>query len=350
MAEDKTISQLSVAGEIDGTEMIPFAKDGGNGAVSASQLMKSYGMPVVEQTETAVTIQPDVLNKWGEVASLTIDFAAGSEGYAHEYCIEFVSGSTATTLSLPAAVKFPDEPTIEANMRYQISVVNGIALIAGVPFDLGERELANPAAPIGISVLLKNGNKIDYAKMYEDSSFPKAEVEGIVFEKEGMSVIMALEPTQCYFCGGNQVCSTVEVCQSTSIGSGRLNGLEQTGKLRAALTANSAWAVNVAYAHVFGSNTHGYLPALGELYRIFQYKTEISSLLEICGCEGLTKASYWSSTLDGRVDSEGNETEVVTDYIRTVFGVYASGDMDGFNCQGYYWALPIAAYEEGGAL
>lgn len=99
------------------------------------------GMPIVVQTEAAVTIQPDVLNKWGEVASLTINFAAGSEGYAHEYCMEFVSGSTATTLSLPEAVKFPDEPTIEANMRYQISIVNNIALIAGVPVELGDAEL-----------------------------------------------------------------------------------------------------------------------------------------------------------------------------------------------------------------
>ena len=103
--------------------------------------------------------------------------------------------------------------------------------------------------------------------MYEDSSFPKAEVEGIVFEKEGMSVIMALEPTQCYFCGGNQVCSTVEVCQSTSIGSGRLNGLEQTGKLRAALTANSAWAVNVAYAHAPIRSKHAFATPLIVAFR-----------------------------------------------------------------------------------
>lgn len=90
------------------------------------------GMPVVAQTASEATIQPDVLNKWGEMASLAVDFAEGAAGYAHEYCMEFTSGATATTLSLPSDVKFPDEPTIEANMRYQISVVNNIALIAGV--------------------------------------------------------------------------------------------------------------------------------------------------------------------------------------------------------------------------
>lgn len=204
--------------------------------------------------------------------------------------------------------------------------------------------------PTGIAVLLKNGRKIDYAQMLPTSAFPKSECEGIVFEKEGMSVIMAMEPVQCYFCNGTQVCSTVEVCPSTAIGSNRVNGLEQTEKLRVVLTADSSWAVNAAYAHVFGKSTHGYLPALGELCRIFRHKETVDTLLARCGCEGLDKANYWSSTLGGRVDSEGNYSEDVTDYIRTVFGVYASGDMDGFNCQGLYWALPMAEYTEGGEL
>lgn len=135
MATDKKISQLSVTNALDGTELIPFAKNGNNGAVKAGTIIGAaggYGMTVVQQTQSAVTIQPDVFNKWGEVALLTVDFAQGADGYAHEYCMEFISGATATTLSLPESVKFPSEPTIEANMRYQISVVNNIGLIAGV--------------------------------------------------------------------------------------------------------------------------------------------------------------------------------------------------------------------------
>lgn len=89
-------------------------------------------MTIMERTETTATILPEVLNRWGEVVSLTIDFAPARDGTAAEYCIEFTSGATPTTLSLPASVKFPDEPTIEANMRYQISVVNDLGLIAGV--------------------------------------------------------------------------------------------------------------------------------------------------------------------------------------------------------------------------
>ena len=43
---------------------------------------------------------------------------------------EFVSGATKTTLSLPSTVKGDLE--VEANMRYQVSIVNNIGLIVGV--------------------------------------------------------------------------------------------------------------------------------------------------------------------------------------------------------------------------
>jgi len=89
-------------------------------------------MPMVKQTESLATIQPNVLNVWGVMDSLTINFAQGSEDYVCEYCIEFSSGNIATVLTLPASVQFPDDPIIEPNMRYQISVVNNFGLIAGV--------------------------------------------------------------------------------------------------------------------------------------------------------------------------------------------------------------------------
>lgn len=132
MATDYKISELSVAESLDGSEQIPFEKDGVNGAVSASELINGYGMPMVLQSEAAVTIEPDVLNVWGVMAALAVDFAPCREGYAGEYCLEFTSGEPATVLSLPASVQFPDESIIEPNMRYQISVVDNFGLIAGV--------------------------------------------------------------------------------------------------------------------------------------------------------------------------------------------------------------------------
>lgn len=92
------------------------------------------GMRVMEHDETAAVIEPGVLHVWGEVTELSIDFAPQKPGHAGEYCVEFVSGATATVLSLPEAVQWPEDPVVEANKRYQLSVVDNVGLIAGVEY------------------------------------------------------------------------------------------------------------------------------------------------------------------------------------------------------------------------
>lgn len=91
-----------------------------------------FGVPIVEQSGTEVTIEPNVLNRWGEVASLTLNFKEVKPNNVAEYMIEFVSGETPTTLSLPSDVKFPYDVEIEPNMRYQLSVMDNMGLIVGV--------------------------------------------------------------------------------------------------------------------------------------------------------------------------------------------------------------------------
>lgn len=77
-------------------------------------------------------LQPNILYKFGECASLTITLAAESAGLENEYKFEFVSGSTPTTLSLPDSVKWPggSAPTMEASKTYQVSIVNNLAVFA----------------------------------------------------------------------------------------------------------------------------------------------------------------------------------------------------------------------------
>ena len=45
---------------------------------------------------------------------------------------EFVSGTTATTLTLPDTIKWLEIPSIETNKRYQCSIVNNIGILVGV--------------------------------------------------------------------------------------------------------------------------------------------------------------------------------------------------------------------------
>ena len=78
-------------------------------------------------------LDPNKFHKWGEVGSLEI-FAieAPTDDVYTEYMFEFVSGATATTLSLPAIIKFENEVVIEPNKTYQVSIVNNIGVIIGV--------------------------------------------------------------------------------------------------------------------------------------------------------------------------------------------------------------------------
>lgn len=59
--------------------------------------------------------------------SVYIGLAGGNEGI-----FQFTCGSTPVTLVMPSKVKWINEPTIEANKTYQVSVLNYIAVIGGV--------------------------------------------------------------------------------------------------------------------------------------------------------------------------------------------------------------------------
>lgn len=84
-------------------------------------------------SSTTLSIAPNVLHKWGTVSKLTITLTAPTNTSVYnEYMIQFSSGSTPTTLSVPSTVKWVSEPKIEANKTYQISIVDNIGLIVGV--------------------------------------------------------------------------------------------------------------------------------------------------------------------------------------------------------------------------
>lgn len=85
--------------------------------------------PIIEQNETTVEIAPNVLNLWGEVTSLDITLADADATKVNEYMFQFTSGETATTLVLPAEIKWLSAPSIQANKVYQVSIINNLAVI-----------------------------------------------------------------------------------------------------------------------------------------------------------------------------------------------------------------------------
>lgn len=108
----------------DGTN----GKDGINGTNG-----KNYSVEIVESTLTTQEIEPNKFYKFGEVSSLNITLAAITDtSVLNEFMFEFISGATATTLTLPNTVKWLETPTIEANKIYQCSIVDNIGVLLGV--------------------------------------------------------------------------------------------------------------------------------------------------------------------------------------------------------------------------
>lgn len=108
----------------DGTN----GKDGINGTNG-----KNYSIEIAESTLTTQKIESNKFYKFGEVSSLNITLAAITDtSVLNEFMFEFISGATATTLTLPNTVKWLETPTIEANKIYQCSIVDNIGVLLGV--------------------------------------------------------------------------------------------------------------------------------------------------------------------------------------------------------------------------
>ena len=86
-------------------------------------------IPIIEQTLSNVEIQPNVLNKWGEILYLNITLAQPTDTtIVNEYMIQFKSGNIETSISLPENITWIQPPYISRNATYQISIVDNCAV------------------------------------------------------------------------------------------------------------------------------------------------------------------------------------------------------------------------------
>ena len=102
--------------------------DPGEDAESGSSATPRQEM---SSSDTAVTLEPNKLYVFPEMASLTVTLAEpNNSNVANEYHFFFDSGATATTLTLNDVLS--DAYSIEANMKYEVSILEGVAYIKGV--------------------------------------------------------------------------------------------------------------------------------------------------------------------------------------------------------------------------
>ena len=114
-------------------EDVPVAVDPETGQLYVPTYPES-GETTVQQmqnTDTTVTLQPNILYLFPEMATLDVTIPA-TEQEIHFF---FDSGATATAFSLQAqggGQIYTDAYSIDANMRYEVSVLHNVAYIKGV--------------------------------------------------------------------------------------------------------------------------------------------------------------------------------------------------------------------------
>lgn len=112
---------------------------GDNGTLNLSQIITAIGgmtMPIPRITKTSAdttsALDPNKLYVFPEMSSLTITLNTPSNAnIANEYHFTFESGTTATTLTIPATIKQPDGFTVESNMHYEVSILEGAMTAQG---------------------------------------------------------------------------------------------------------------------------------------------------------------------------------------------------------------------------
>lgn len=105
--------------------------DPGEDAESSSSATPRQEM---SSSDTMVTLEPNKLYVFPEMASLTVTLAEpDNSNVENEYHFFFTSGATATTLTLNDVLS--DAYSIEANMKYEVSILEGVAYIKGVSMD-----------------------------------------------------------------------------------------------------------------------------------------------------------------------------------------------------------------------
>lgn len=116
---------------------MPYGSSGSDNTITLTVKMvtaKNVQTTVTDHdtADTTFALPPNEFHRWGEVASLSLTFAEGSPSVMNEYMFSFKSGATPTVLTLPEGVQWATDSKVEANMAYQVSIVDNIAVMAGV--------------------------------------------------------------------------------------------------------------------------------------------------------------------------------------------------------------------------
>jgi len=104
----------------------------GPNSVSISKLNRDARCPIISQSAASVSINPNCMNVWGEMASLTISLATPVDpSVMNVYAFRFISGASATSVTWPAGITWAGgtAPTIAASKTYEVTICDNKATV-----------------------------------------------------------------------------------------------------------------------------------------------------------------------------------------------------------------------------
>lgn len=101
-----------------------------NPFLDTSNWLNIDGQKEIELLTDSVNIKPNTLYKLGNRRNLTVSFIAGESMVVNEYMFQFTVTGDAFSLTLPAGVRWFEEPDFNDGSTYQVSIVDNLAIIA----------------------------------------------------------------------------------------------------------------------------------------------------------------------------------------------------------------------------
>lgn len=104
----------------------------GESVLGSGDIVVSPTYPIVERTETTVTIAPNQYNIWkNNVNHLIVTLANTDDGTMNEFVLQFTCGAP-SALTLPDNIVWRDGlfPAMEQGKTYVVSIVNNLAVFA----------------------------------------------------------------------------------------------------------------------------------------------------------------------------------------------------------------------------
>lgn len=151
-------------------------------------------------------------------------------------------------------------------------------------------------APNGVYIMHKNR----FLVTRDNWSFSNDDASGVAVKTDNCAFVIAKEEQTSIKWGGYGTlidgCTTTTNSNTAKID---YNGKQNTNAIVSQLGTSETYAARYCKEYIFLHGAQGYLPALGELYEVYQNKTEVNACMSLIGGKALFDNSIprrWSST------------------------------------------------------